>query len=227
MIELIFAIVVMGITLLSAPMLISQASSGAQVTFQQESIAMIASHTNALLSYAWDEQDTESVNNDSVLDTCSTVAAFNARNISSNRLRYLPPGGTALDATPYANFGAGHEENATFTDDIDDFEGTHEILDDVVHVSMILDGDYLDQNIRVTTDVKYADDAPSNPGGINSCRTVGTHCSYSQPFDNNTTATRNVKIITTHLTSPHGKDITMHAFMCNIGAAQPIRREGI
>ncbi len=227
MIELIFAIVIMGIALLSAPMLVSTASSSSRVSFQQESIAMLASHTNALLSYAWDEQDTESVNNDSILDTNSTVAAFNDRNISSpflGRLRFLPPGGSALDATPSASFGSGVEENATLSDDVDDFDGRNEALSEVTSVGQVLDGDFLDQNITVTTQVQYADDRPSS---MSACR--GSGCRYSRPFSLATAATRNVKIITTNLTSSNDPDksITMQAFMCNIGTAQPIRREGI
>ena len=57
MIELIFALVIMGIALLSAPMLIQQSIKSSNVALQQESIAALASHTGILLSKYWDEAD--------------------------------------------------------------------------------------------------------------------------------------------------------------------------
>ena len=57
MVELIFAIVIIGVVLLSAPMLIYQASQNNTVALQQEAIAAVAAHTRILLSKHWDEAD--------------------------------------------------------------------------------------------------------------------------------------------------------------------------
>lgn len=233
MIELIFAIVIMGITLLSAPMLISMASSSAQTTFRQESIAMLASHTNALLSYAWDEQDTASVNNDTVLRTDSIVARLNTRLGGSSKLRILPPAPVARTASPRGQFGPNQDPDEAVLadrDDVDDFDNDVAALSMIDAVADVTDGDFLDQSIRITTTVTYAD-AQDDSGNFSNCTGAGG-CAYSRPFNDHEVAvaagTRNIKLIRTRLTSGNdGKDISLRAFMCNIGTAQPRRRIGI
>jgi hypothetical protein len=58
MVELIFAIVIMGIVLMSAPMLISTASKSGYVAIQQEAINEAASQVNMIMGYHWDENNT-------------------------------------------------------------------------------------------------------------------------------------------------------------------------
>jgi len=59
MIELIFALVIMGIVLMSAPMLIQQSIKSGNVALQQEAIAAAAAHTSMILSLHWDESNTK------------------------------------------------------------------------------------------------------------------------------------------------------------------------
>jgi len=61
MIELIFSIVIMGLVLLSAPMLISTATKSTTVALQQEGINEVASRINMILTYEWDENDASSL----------------------------------------------------------------------------------------------------------------------------------------------------------------------
>jgi len=56
MIELIFAIVIIGITLLSAPMIISQSVQSINTNLKQEAIAAAASQISLILTYPWDEK---------------------------------------------------------------------------------------------------------------------------------------------------------------------------
>jgi len=56
MIELIFAIVVMGIAMMSAPQLIATAAQSGYVSIEQEAVNEASSHLNNILSYLWDEQ---------------------------------------------------------------------------------------------------------------------------------------------------------------------------
>ena len=58
MIELIFSIVIMGIVMMSAPMLISTASNSTSVVLQQEGINQAVSRITMMLSYPWDEANT-------------------------------------------------------------------------------------------------------------------------------------------------------------------------
>jgi len=59
MIELIFAIVVIGIVLMSVPNLVWTAGKSGYVGIQQEAINEAASHLNMIWSYPWDERDTD------------------------------------------------------------------------------------------------------------------------------------------------------------------------
>jgi len=69
MIELIFAIVIMGIVMMSAPMLVSTASKSGFVAIQQEGISEVASQLNMILSYAWDENNADPTLGQMILTT--------------------------------------------------------------------------------------------------------------------------------------------------------------
>ena len=71
MIELIFAIVIMGIALMSAPTLISVSSKSTYTALQQESITAAVSQINMIMTGAWDEMDTNSTIGEPVLSTAS------------------------------------------------------------------------------------------------------------------------------------------------------------
>ena len=220
MIELIFALVIMGITLLSAPLLISQATSSSIVAFQQESIAITASHINALLTYSWDEQNTQS-----------------KINYTNAILRVSASADDELDATTRATPGARRfnpDTNATATallgadvttpneqdDDIDDFIDSNQTLTLAAVVAGAIDaGDYIDQDVSLSTSVRYMDDRTTYS-------TMLGIVTFNAPkaFVNYTT---NIKYVDVSLTSTSqssdlsDKRITLKAFMCNIGGALP------
>ena len=75
MIELIFALVIIGIVLMSAPMLIQQSIKSSNVALQQEAIVAAASQTAIVLSMHWDENNTEA-GNSKVLETNRTSFLF-------------------------------------------------------------------------------------------------------------------------------------------------------
>jgi len=233
MIELIFAIVVIGIVLLTTPMLIQTSVNSNTVILQQESIAMLASHTNALMTFFWDEQN---VNNPREL---LRVTAGDAE-LQANQL--VPPGiarslrSTTPITKPTArlrSFNIVFTFNATSTLGLDsDANGTSTGRNDVddlhdVNTSLILQTNptyskYIDQNITISTKVQYAD------GNTNNIDYTADPVVFNSPF-NNTLAlpnTSNIKLITTHLSTSNQEDalqkeITLYAFMCNIGGARP------
>ena len=59
MIELIFAIVIVGIALLSVPNLIYRATESGYTAMQQEAIAAAASDISLILTKRWDEANTD------------------------------------------------------------------------------------------------------------------------------------------------------------------------
>ena len=237
MIELIFAIVVMGIVMMSAPQLLSTASKSGYVAIQQEGINEAATQVNMILDYPWDENDTNASRNtvlvvsngDSELDANKSSGAYNERRAgtpkNSTRLFYGTGGvpGGRFNASVISNSDngddAGEDANKSIhRDDIDDFNGTS--------VNLVLDGavagasDYIEKGnkINIARTVNYMNDTASyNDGGGAG---AGGTLTFN-PF-NNKAGTTNIKHIQVTLTSTSGvaeldKTITLHAFSCNIG----------
>jgi len=217
MIELIFAIVIMGIVMMSAPMLISSASSGSLVAVQQEAIAASASELGMILTRDWDEAGTDETaenpilivtNGDSALDmTLAPDGNSSGRRagtpITSSRKSFSSISSTERFATLKAAF-----ETESDADDIDDFDTDTITLTGTRYVL----GDLSDTAISIATTVTYISDTP----------TAGTYDSVTltlnNPFDNNVTGTSNIKSITAQTTSTNlDTSIKLQAFSCNIG----------
>lgn len=225
MIELIFAIVIMGIVLMSAPLLISQAEKGAIVGVQQEAISAAASNIGMILTRHWDEQDTDETRESPILSTGSVVAALSEAtaadgNLSGRRVgtptlsyrSFLTSTGERLAATTPANFTTEND-----FDDIDDYDGvtTTISLPNAGDATNTQTGDYTDTSLQMATAVRYISDAP----------TAGTFNSSSISFSNPGAAvagTSNIKFVSTTITSAAnaatlGTNVTLSAFTCNIG----------
>jgi len=220
MIELIFALVIMGITMLSAPLLISQATNSSFTAFQQESVAMLASHTNAMLTYAWDEQNTES----QVNFTLNILTVTDGNPALDGASRVNP--GSRQDTLRAATTLMGLDGNFTTpdtVDDVDDFSGLDQNLSATID-AIISDGEYIDQDINITTQVNYI--VEKNVDYTN------TSIVYDLPKPTSVAST-NIKHITTTLTSIstsnelNSKNIVLRAFMCNIGAAKILSSQDV
>ncbi len=237
MIELIFAIVVMGIAIMSAPMLIQRSSESSYVGLQQESIATAAVQIDVIMMAAWDHGDTNDTVGEPVLRTVSTTlnqcpsGVGYPYGVSTSSGRPCPPVGTPpafSQATPPGSLGKEGNEIATkgYYDDIDDYNNLSYDISIYNYESIsTAEGDYIDQNITVTSTVIYGDDVPTDAGGT--AGSYGQTTTFSNPFRSKNIST-NIKIINVTLTSNNpaaelnSKSITMSAFMCNIGAPQKI-----
>jgi hypothetical protein len=209
MIELIFAIVVMGIVLMSAPMLISTATTSVSVALQQEGINEAASRVSMILTYPWDQNDV----NDSCIPPVLHVTAGDAKlneNGTSGRRVGVPLGTnshTFICGSNEFNAAAIGQEAAGIIDDIDDFGGTT-----LVDMGGAGGQDYLEQaTVNIATAISYINDGANYnnatfvyvPGAV-------------------TPNTTNIKEITVTLTSTSGVDalnktIVLRGFSCNIG----------
>ena len=222
MIELIFALVIMGIVLMSAPMLIHQSIKSGNVALQQEAIAAAASHTSMLLSLHWDENNTKYNAGISPILGTNTKMTNPLSGLTANlRGRSTrDANSTIITAVPTIkenSFEGTENVNNTF-DDVDDYNKQSVRLvvynDENAEAEL---GDYVDVNLEINTTVNYADDTidltTSTPNVANTLMTE---------VPNST----NIKFITVNLTSASGvdelnKNITMQAFSCNIGTTTP------
>lgn len=237
MIELIFSIVVIGIVMLSVPLLLTQAQKSTTVALQQESIAIAASHTNALLTYAWDEQNTEGLGaTTNILRTQSTNLAQvtgsrfmnDTLTFPNARRRVYSNADASLSAEATSITELGEDNASENSDDVDDFHNKDFSLNLVSGSSNAsYKGEYIDTEITVSNRVVYGDDTAgySNTSGV---------FAFSQPFRRTASASStNIKLITTTLTTTRteeefkDKKIVFNVFMCNVGSFQPSTRGGI
>jgi hypothetical protein len=224
MMELIFAIVVIGIVLLSSPMLIQQSIKSGYVALQQEAIAAISSHTGILLSKHWDEGDANNTTGIAPIielnNSISTI--FNLSGILDVNLSSRTSAIGENNLTVSILGIDANETSSDLFDDIDDYNNQTLNLNifnnEVISASV---GDYVDQNISITTIVTFADDRPNGVNilsgtTINAGNTIYTNQNISPK-------TSNIKFIKVNLVSDnHGlpeleKNITLNVFSCNIG----------
>ena len=236
MIELIFAITIMGLVMLTAPMLINRSTSSTYVALQQESIAAAATQINMIMTAEWDHADTDSSLGAPVLHTGSSIipncTTDKPIGVTSSSGRYckdaLATNSLFFSATVPGALGTeAGDINATVYNDIDDYNGqSYNVSIYNFENYATYQGDYLDQDINVTSNIYYGDDIPrdvdNNPG------IYQTQTTFSNPFRHKITAnSTNIKLIQVTLTSGNivnevkDKQIILTAFMCNIGAPKP------
>jgi hypothetical protein len=228
MIELIFAIVVIGIVLLSAPQLMQVAARSGYVALQQEGIGEAASRIDMIMGYHWDENDTD----ERYLDPVLTVTAGDSdldqtdtgrragTPLESDRSFVRADGIMGIPATPIGK----EESGADREDDIDDFSSAHPgWLQNKVNKTTN-ETDYIEKgdDISIFISVNYINDSPDS--GTYSTPTPTGTIHYTPNFDwsSGHKGTSNIKGIIVKLTDHSGsselaKTITLHAFSCNIG----------
>ena len=219
MIELIFAIVIMAIVLLSAPMLISTATKSGYVAIQQEAINEAASQVNMIMGHHWDENTA----NDLFLDPILQVSAsgdleLNENNNSGRRIgtpdesyrSFIRADGQTLTASNLTKDGND-------SDDIDDYAGDTYLKE----IQSSPDVNYVEiDTIRIDSVVSYIDDSPS--GGTFAANNIIFNPDLTTAGTTTSGTSTNIKRISVSLRSTSGldeldKEITLHAFSSNIG----------
>ena len=215
MIELIFAIAVIGIVMMSLPQIIRVSAQSTYTTIQQESVAEAASTLALMMTKNWDE------------NAKGGVVGTQSPNIPS----CTPPrpvgvtagsGRPCLDANASTTLGrdAGEPSHSPIDyDDVDDFVMDPRIVSIPVGESAYSteQGNIIDKEINVSVTVTYGNDAA--PGTTN----------YPNPFNSPSPAgTTNIKLLSVRLKTDNNttelkKDIRLSAFMCNIGEPKFIK----
>ncbi len=216
MIELIFAIVIMGIVMMSAPMLISTATQSSYVAIQQEGINEAASRVHMIMGYAWDENNVNDDYRPAIL-VASGDSAFNKVGTTERRIGIPMESHRTfiLSDTNSSSLNASSTPGSESgdADDIDDFIGNIGLVFDERDDNTV---GYVEKTtININTAVTYANDSVT--GGYNQATITYV------PFTAGTPTT-NIKSITVTLTSTDtanadvlGKTIKLRAFSSNIG----------
>jgi Tfp pilus assembly protein PilV len=217
MIELIFAIVIIGITMLSAPQILNVSIQSSNVAMQQEAIAAAGSQIGLVLTRNWDERDSNGTTGYGILQVDhNRIRELDGCNMTR---KYNTTAGFT-HATAEANFGTDAGDNAIF-DDMDDFHGSTQTLQLYASETASLtnnEGEYLDkEGIYMTTQIMYGNDSASY---------TSSSVTFNNPFLTSGGSSSNIKIIkvrlqTTQADDEHKKDISLSAFSCNIGTPTP------
>jgi hypothetical protein len=224
MIELIFAIIVMAVVMMSAPRLMQTASESAIVSIQQEAIHQAATKAGMVLSYPWDENTVNPDNAASyapkVLTIPGALGALSEVNtpggLPSGYMAGTPAGSSRTflrdDGTrigPSAPLGS----EAGDLDDLDDFNGRAAPLV-VAGTQGTVNVDYIDVNARIATTVAYISDAAPYTGP-----TLNFTANFAASL-----APTNLKSVVVNVTAGAaaqgvlGTNITLRAFSANIGS---------
>jgi len=213
MIELIFALVIMGIAMMSAPMLMSTATNSTFVGIQQEGINEASTRINMIMGYQWDENDTDDKYIPPILNVKAGASDLNQILLTSKRIGIPKESYRSFilsDKNSSQLYASALGSDGGDSDDIDDFGN--------VSLSQVQasTSDYVEKNILISTAVAYNLDSVS--GGYSQ-----TTIQFS-PFATSTDTT-NIKSITVTLTSSSGvseldKTIILRGFSCNIGGYQ-------
>jgi len=234
MIELIFAITVMGIVLMSAPTLVNRAVQSTNVAFQQESIAAASTQIAMIMTAAWDHNDTNGTIGEPVLRTDSGATAVPP--LIPNCTTDAPAGVSSAsgryckDLQTNSNFyWASAIQLDSGLADIDDYDNASATLS--IYNSENYDvakGDYIDQNITMISRVYYGDDVPRRSNGNAHPNGYARNTTFANPFRTISANSTNIKLIQVTLTSNNiaeelsDKQISLSAFMCNIGAPREL-----
>lgn len=194
MIELIFAIVVMGFAMLAIPNITAQSAKSSQSAINQEAVAAAAAQMQNILSSHWDAADT-GANGSPILSLDG--AAINDRTGRVSRM--------IVDNNELTLSASAANVAATGTDDMGDYNGLNTPIDLIETKSS---QDYSDKKLNMLSTVVYS-----------TANTAGTYNFDPSAIDGGITNIKRVSVtLTSTETSQENKNITLHAFSCNIGA---------
>ena len=232
LIELVFAIVIIAITLISVPNLIAVTTKASNSAITQEAISNSASHTNMILSQFWDENDTSPTYNNPILavadgfselseakdDKGYTLGRRVGSKLSTSRRFAVDISGNKLSASSSLK----KEEAANIDyDDVDDYNNITNTLFETSEHTTAEQGDYKDKNVQIKTTINYISDKPTNgsPATFNN-----TQVSFDNPFSSSKRKSKstNIKsiIVTLKSTNDPSKRVVLKGFSCNIGSSK-------
>lgn len=216
MIELVFAIVIMGIAVMSLPLILTQVQNSNSFALRQEVILSLKTKLSYILSYQWD-QNTYDVTADMerVLNVPASVDTATDFNTSTIRRKghVLADGRRRLWDDLSAPTTSTNFTTDTTNDDIDDFNGNSETknvtaLDDFIF------------NVTLNTSVSYSKDLLQ--AGIYASNNTIT---FIFNPDNTTTNSTNIKMIKVTATANGIENpISMYAFSSNIGQSKVTKK---
>ena len=227
LIELIIAIVVMGIAVMSLPLILTQTQSNNALALQQEAILSTKAKIGFISSYPWDQNSWDGAGSIfRVLDTTDSPSADNAFDVNTTtdirRIGHIPTDKRRrLWDIGNANRAPNNEVTATPNeDDIDDFNAS----DDNITIADPTQMDYIFA-LTMTPEIVYLRDSLSAGNYLNS-NTIQFDFNATN-IEQNTSSPTNIKMITVRTVSQVGNDVnvSLRSFASNIGQSRISKRD--
>jgi prepilin-type N-terminal cleavage/methylation domain-containing protein len=211
-IELVVSIVVIGIVFMSVPLILTETGRSAEAAIQQEAVMAGVTQLVNVMSYQWDENQTDETLNGGyakVLDTYNGATALQCIDINGSRWRighFREPDRRRCYNAP--RFASTLEADGDL-DDVDDIIlNNASLLTDANETNATED---YKKEYSVTLDVVYVSDdfnyTQQTLTGLIPITSVGTAASSST----------NIKMVSTTITSPQGEKVVLRSFLTNIG----------
>ncbi len=207
MIELVVSIVVIGIAMMTLPLMLTTIEENNSFAVQQEAILMARTHIGDIVTYSWDENSTNSSFDVAVLDTDSSY--YKREENTTRRVGHVKADKRRKFFTHETSSTAIGQEGSAFND-IDDFDDKNGTFQGTIN--SIFGYKISEDDMTISASVRYVLDTNTTPFDFNiSSRPIGT---------------TNIKMIEVSLkdTLLEG-NITLRAFSSNIGANQLLRRK--
>lgn len=213
MLELIVAIVIMGIAVMTLPLLLSQTQNNNQYSMQQEIILAARTKIGDTLTYRWDQNSLQNgtikvlvTNGDNELNVSSDGVRRIGHVKGDKRRKFF----SALNqATTPANLGP----DTGALNDIDDFNSATPT--NLTLSTQTTNLDYHVKDFNMTTSVVYVSDS-ANYSASNINFVFGT-----TPV---TTGSTNIKMLTLSITGSDISPFTLRTYSCNIGESELLRK---
>ena len=205
MIELVIAIVVMGIAVMTLPMMLAQTQKNNEFTLKQEILLAARTKIGDILTYRWDKN---SLQDDRIV----------VLQVTNGDIELVPNIGTRRIGHVHGNkrrkFSFGNNASTAFGDanitDLDDFDGVSSGLT-LVKANL----DYRFTDLNMTSTVQYvSDDASYSSQNL---------IDFTFPIIS-TAASTNIKMITL-VTKAEESTFTLRAYSTNIGESEFLRRD--
>jgi prepilin-type N-terminal cleavage/methylation domain-containing protein len=210
LIEVVFAIIIVAISLMSVPMLLKQSSKSDEASIIQESVLASSTKMGNILSFPWDSASYDTTN--------KVLRVLDVSNSGDSEL--------ARDTTSLnSNYRKGHivaDKRRRFFDSVTNPTASTTTMDNISYFhnkTATIGGsgayDYKDSGITMASKVFYINDN-TNYSNKNINFTVRT-----TPIVNST----NIKMIELTTTSPLlGRSFVLRTFSCNIGQSGLLER---
>jgi len=209
MIELVIAIVVMGIAVMTLPLMLERTQANNAFAMQQEAILAAKTQLGDIVTFPWDENSLNTTTNVvAVLDTDS--ANYQREVNTTRRIGHVVQNKRRKffnNETNASDIGGALTDNII---DIGDFDNSNVSLTPAAagEDAGVLDYRY---DFNMTTRVRYINDTPNTP--------------FAFATDGNKTLTSNIKMIEVELQGDGLTTFQLRAYSANIGESQLLRRD--